>query len=174
LSITDNAPNSPQKVQLDGIGTAVKLEPPSLDFGGITVGQKSQPQNTTLTNVGMTKLHITDIRVTGNDPQDFPETNDCPTYLGAGKSCSIPVTFQPTQTGSRSADVTIKDNGGASPQQVALSGIGVPTCGGHCDSQNACARGCRCLVGRCFRATSDLLKEFLFAPNQAASLVCGR
>jgi hypothetical protein len=173
LSITDNAPDSPQTVQLNGIGTAVKLEPPSLDFGSVTVGQKSQPQNSTLTNVGKTKLHITDIRVTGNDPQDFPETNDCPKYLGAGKFCTITVTFQPTQTGSRSADVAIKDNGGASPQQVALSGIGVPTCGGRC-VLGRCPIGCRCFFGRCLRATGNLMKERLFESNEAVSMACGK
>jgi hypothetical protein len=173
LSITDNAPDSPQKVQLNGIGTAVKLEPPSLDFGGVIVGQKSQPQNTTLTNVGKTRLHITDIRVTGNDPQDFLENNDCPQYLGGGKSCTISVTFQPTQTGSRTADVTIKDNGGASPQQVGLSGLGEAKCGGRCVF-GRCPFGCRCSFGRCIAATADLMKEFLFAPNQAVSMVCGK
>ena len=173
LSITDNAPDSPQTVRLTGIGTAVKLEPSNLDFGSVTVGQKSQPQNTILTNVGKTRLHITDIRVTGNDPQDFLENNDCPQYLGGGKSCTISVTFQPTQTGSRTADVTIKDNGGAGPQQVALSGFGAPTCGGRC-VLGRCPMGCRCFFGRCIASSADLMKEFLFAPNQAVSMACAK
>lgn len=58
------------------------------------------------------------------DPKDFAETNNCGSSLGAGKSCTIRVTFTPTATGSRSAWVAITDNGGDSPQRVALSGTG--------------------------------------------------
>jgi len=150
LTITDNAPDSPQKVSLTGVGTVVKLNPASLDFGTVTVGQKSSPQNTTLTNVGKTRLHITGITITGTDAGDFSQQNDCPDpgYLGGGKSCTIAVTFQPTQAGSRSADVSVTDNGGGSPQQVSLSGIGQAQCGGRCN-HGRCQSGCRCFFGFC-------------------------
>jgi len=124
VSIADNAPNSPQTVRLKGVGTVVELNPASLDLGTVKVGQKSSPQNTRLTNVGNTKLHITDIGITGADPQDFSQMNNCPKYLDGGKSCTITVTFQPTQRGSRSADVSVRDDGGGSPQQVSLAGAG--------------------------------------------------
>ena len=124
MSITDNAPNSPQTVRLKGVGTVVELDPASLNFGTVRVGQKSSPQNTTLSNVGNTKLHITNIAITGPDPQDFSQMNNCPKYLRGGKSCTITVTFQPTERGSRSADISVSDDGGGSPQQVSLSGAG--------------------------------------------------
>jgi predicted dienelactone hydrolase len=124
VSITDNAPNSPQTVRLKGVATVVDLDPGRLDFGNVKVGQKSSRQKTTLTNVGNTKLHITDIAITGTDLQDFSQMNNCPKYLDGGKSCTITVTFQPTQRGSRSADVSVRDDGGGSPQQVSLGGAG--------------------------------------------------
>ena len=126
--ITDNAPNSPQTVRLKGVGTVVELNPASLDFGSVKVGRRSSPQNTTLTNVGNTDLHITNIEITGTDPQDFSQTNNCPKYLGGGKSCTIAVTFTPTRGGPRFANVSVSDDGGGSPQQVSLSGAGCLLC----------------------------------------------
>jgi hypothetical protein len=169
VTITDNAPDSPQKVSLKGTATIVKLDPASLDFGTVTVGQKSSPQNTTLTSVGKTRLHITDITITGTDSGDFSEQNNCPDpgYLGAGKSCTITVTFQPTQAGSRSADVSVTDNGGGSPQQVSLSGMGQSACGGRCGFGGQCPTGCRCAFGFCLAASSAVVEET--ASRQACS-----
>jgi len=161
LSISDNAPGSPQKVQLQGVGTVVELQPTSLDFGNVVVGQKSQPQNTMLTNVGKTKLHITNIAITGTDSGDFLVQQDtCPNpgYLGGGKSCTITVVFQPTQVGSRSADVSISDDGGGSPQQVSLSGTGETRCAGQCNF--VCRlRHCGCRNNVCVPASVPELKE---------------
>jgi dienelactone hydrolase len=136
VSITDNAPNSPQTVRLKGVATVVELDPASLDFGKVKVGQKSSPQNTILTNVGNTKLYITNIAITGTDAQDFSQTNNCPKHLGGGKSCTITVTFQPTQRGSRSADVSVSDDGGASPQQVSLTGTGCVEINNRCKTDS--------------------------------------
>jgi dienelactone hydrolase len=126
VTFTDNAPNSPQIVHLSGVGTVVKLDPSSLNFGTVPIGQKSSPQNTTLTNVGKAKLHITIIQIKGTDAGEFSQQNDCPDpgYLGAGRSCTITVTFTPHVHGNLSADVSVSDDGGASPQQVSLSGFG--------------------------------------------------
>jgi hypothetical protein len=173
VAITDNAPHSPQKVSLTGTGTVVKLDPTNLDFGSVLVGQKSSPKNTTLTNVGKTKLHITDIAITGVDAGDFSEQNDCPVpgYLGGGKSCTITVTFQPTQQGARSADVSISDEGGGSPQQVGLTGEGIVLnrCSGLCG--RGCGQGCRCFFGRCVQADSAILDLF-WEKQKASELQC--
>ncbi len=124
VSITDNAPGSPQIVSLKGAGTVVEFNPNSLSFGTVPVGQHSSPQPTTLTNTGTTTLNITGITITGTDSGDFSRQDNCPKYLGGGKFCTITVTFTPTQRGTRSADVSVSDDGGGSPQQVGLSGYG--------------------------------------------------
>jgi FG-GAP-like repeat/Abnormal spindle-like microcephaly-assoc'd, ASPM-SPD-2-Hydin len=125
LSITDNAPGSPQTVSLTAAGTVVEFNPPSLGFGTVTVPLSSSPQTTTLTNTGNTQLNISSISITGSDPGDFSQSNNCNGSVAAGKSCAITVTFKPPQRGSRSANVSVSDDGGGSPQQVALSGTGV-------------------------------------------------
>jgi hypothetical protein len=124
VTITDNAPNTPQSVPLTGTGTEVQLSPPSLAFGNQPVNTSSLPQTVTLTNVGSSLLSISAITFTGANPADFTETDNCGSSVGPGGQCSINVTFTPTQTGARSANLSITDNGGASPQLVPLSGTG--------------------------------------------------
>jgi dienelactone hydrolase len=122
LSITDNSPGSPQNVSLTGTGTVVELNPATLSFGTVQVGQ-SKNLSTTLTNTGSTTLNFSGITTTGSDRDEFSQTNTCGSSLGAGKSCTITANFRPTEAGSDSAQVSISDNSGG-PQQVALSGAG--------------------------------------------------
>jgi len=124
VSVTDNASGSPQSVPLTGTGTVVQLSPSSLNFGSIKVGQTSSPKPITLKNLGTTTLSITSIAVTGTNSGDFTQTNTCGASVGAGGSCTINVTFTPSATGSRTASVSVTDNGGGSPQTAALSGTG--------------------------------------------------
>lgn len=49
----------------------------------------------------------------------FSETNNCPASLGAGQSCTITVTRMESDSVGA---LSVFDNGGASPQSVALSG----------------------------------------------------
>ena len=131
LSITDNSPGSPQTVSLSGTGTVVELNPTGLAFGVVKVGN-SKSLSTTLTNVGSTTLSITGITITGPDIDEFSRVNTCGSSVAAGKSCTITVTFKPTERGGDSADVSISDNGGPSPQQVPLSGSGCVQFGNQC------------------------------------------
>ncbi|MBV8819923.1 MAG: choice-of-anchor D domain-containing protein [Acidobacteriaceae bacterium] len=124
ITVTDNAPGSPHTVSLSGTGTAVKLSAAKLTFPATTVGKSSTPQTVTVTNVDITALSITSIGLTGTNATSFTETNNCKTSVPGGGSCSITVTFQPKAKGTLNADVTINDNGGASPEQIALTGTG--------------------------------------------------
>ena len=96
----------------------------ALAFGNQAVGTTSTPQKVTLNNAGASKLYLTSISISGVNPQDFAQTNTCGKSIGAGASCTISVTFTPMATGARSASVSIADNGGGSPQALALTGTG--------------------------------------------------
>jgi hypothetical protein len=130
ISITDNAPGSPQTVSLTGTGTSgsrpvVNLTPASVPFLVLrTVGTTSLPQTVTLTNVGGAELDVTGITLTGPDPGDFAQSNNCRPTVASGASCLITVTFKPTAQGVRTASVSITDNAPGSPQTVPLSGRG--------------------------------------------------
>jgi trimeric autotransporter adhesin len=69
-------------------------------------------------------VSITGISFTGTNAADFAETNTCGTTVAAGASCFIQVTFTPSAKGNRTATLSVTDNGGASPQKVAVAGTG--------------------------------------------------
>jgi len=77
-----------------------------------------------LTNGGGSALSISQIAFTGTNAGDFSQTNNCGATLAAKKSCTINVVFQPTATGQRSANLSVTDTGGASPQSIPLAGTG--------------------------------------------------
>jgi phospholipase C len=125
LTITDNAPGSPQSVPLSGRGTYLKITPASLTFPNQPVGTTSSPKTVTMMNTGTVAIPIT-FRLTGANPGDFMEpSNTCGASLAGGATCTAMVTFTPTQTGARSGGLAITDGIGGGVQQVKLSGMGI-------------------------------------------------
>jgi Abnormal spindle-like microcephaly-assoc'd, ASPM-SPD-2-Hydin/Beta-propeller repeat len=124
LAVTDNGTGSPQTATLTGTGTFVSLLPASLSFGNQAVGTTSSPQTVTVANQGNATVNISKISFTGTGAGSFKETTTCATTLGAGKSCTISVTFSPKAKGKVPANLAVSDNGGGSPQGVSLTGTG--------------------------------------------------
>ena len=103
----------------------VTVTPASLSFGNQVQGTASASKNVTLKNGQNTAITITSI---SSSLSDYTQTNNCPvspSTLGAGKSCTLSVTFNPSALDSRAASLTISDTGKNSPQTVSLSGTGV-------------------------------------------------
>jgi len=96
------------------------LVPTFLNFASEQVGKTSSPKKVKLTNDGNSKLKISGITVSG----DFLEQNNCGKGLAVGKSCTIQVSFKPTQKGILKGDVTISDNAPGRTQKIALQGTG--------------------------------------------------
>lgn len=125
LTITDNAPDSPQVLPLSGVGTnsAVNFNPPSLSFGPQVVGTTSGTVSVSMANAIGSTLTITSITPNG----DFTQTNNCGASLTVTSACFINVTFTPSTTGTLTGTITVTDSGGDSPQTVSLSGTGAIT-----------------------------------------------
>jgi hypothetical protein len=123
LTVTDNAPGSPQTVTLSGTGLApaVNLSATTLTFAAQTVSTQSAPQTITLTNTGNGALTPLTITASG----DFTQTNTCAGSVAASASCTISVTFKPTAGGARSGALTLTDNASNSSQTIQLSGTGM-------------------------------------------------
>jgi hypothetical protein len=104
-------------------GSVASLSPGNLTFAGQNVGTTSVAQTVTLTNkaTATAPLSITSIAASG----DFAQTNNCPSSLAVGASCTINVTFTPTAAGTRTGTLTVNDNAAGSPHTVSLSGTGV-------------------------------------------------
>jgi hypothetical protein len=109
------------------------VSPSSLDFsnGGTvvqTVGTTSVSMTATLTNNETGPLTISSITVTGTNPGDFIESDNCPISpappLAGGGSCTITVTFKPTAAGKRTAKISVNDSANNTPQTVFLKGTG--------------------------------------------------
>ncbi len=102
---------------------SVSVTPSSIAFGNETVGVKSAAKPITVSNTGTVALSISSISVTGANTVSFAQTNGCPSSLGAGASCTIDVTFDPTGASAKAASITVVD--GAGTQNVTLTGTGV-------------------------------------------------
>jgi len=98
----------------------IGVAPNSLTFKSQKVGTTSAAQVVTVSNPGAAPLKTTSITISG----DYAETNDCPAKLTTGKNCAINVTFSPTQTGTRTGTLSIKDSALTSVQKIALTGSG--------------------------------------------------
>lgn len=102
----------------------MSLAPASLNFGVWIVGTGSSPQVETVTNTGSSELVIGGVAIIGTNATDFALSSTCGSSLGAGASCSLSVTFTPSQLGQRNASLTMTDDGIGSPQVLSLIGAG--------------------------------------------------
>jgi len=92
------------------------VNPTSVEFGNQMVNTTSDPRAVTVTNTGSTPQPVLG-RMNGGPGQwqNFALTNDCPTMLAVGASCTLNVTFTPSATGGRGAyllvDGTFEEEG---------------------------------------------------------------
>jgi large repetitive protein len=123
LTVSDNAPNSPQVVALSGKGLgSVSLSPASLSFGTVAVGTTSTPKTLTLTNntagaLGYTFLASANYIAAGSG------THPCTGILAGKAKCTMSVAFTPTANGV--ANGSMAASSASFPTQLAgLSGTG--------------------------------------------------
>ncbi len=99
--------------------TTATLAPASLTFANQVTGTTSSAQTVTLTNTGGTALEPASIAVDA----DFGETDDCQNApVAPGSTCTIRVTFTPTNTGSVAGQLSLSVNVPGGGFTVALSG----------------------------------------------------
>ncbi len=122
ITITDNAPNSPQTVPLSGTGVAqATLTPATGTYSARKVGTTSPVKLFTLTNKQSVALN----NIASSTAGDFSiSTTTCTTSLAAKSSCTIGVTFTPTATGTRTGTLSVSDSASNSPQISTLTGTG--------------------------------------------------
>lgn len=91
-----------------GESFSFSLNPTSVEFGNQMVNTTSTPRAVTVTNTGSTPQPVFS-RIGGTPGQweNFASTNDCPTMLSVGASCTLKITFTPSATGRRGAELTV-------------------------------------------------------------------
>ena len=102
--------------------TTATILPASLTFAGQQVQTTSAPRTLTLNNTGALNLNIASLTITG----DFAETDNCSGQsVAVAASCQIAVTFNPSQSGSRSGQLTVFGNVSGGQLTVSLTGTGL-------------------------------------------------
>jgi Abnormal spindle-like microcephaly-assoc'd, ASPM-SPD-2-Hydin len=102
----------------------VSVSPLKLSFNKQVIDTTSAPKQLSLINQGSSSLMVNKIYVAGSNAADFAETSTCTASLAAGATCTIWINFIPTASGKRQAVLGVSDSDPASPQAVALTGIG--------------------------------------------------
>ena len=112
-------------VTAGGAITTATVSPASLTFAATTVGAAAAAQTVTLKNTGSVALNVTSLAITGNAAGDFSETDTCAgRTVTSNGSCSVTVSFAPSQTGGRTASLAIEANVTGGQLLVPLSGAG--------------------------------------------------
>jgi hypothetical protein len=106
--------------------SAVMITTSSLNFGNQAVGTPSAAQTVTLTNSGGAALTVTSVTTNGTNNSDFTQSDNCVSSspIAPGGTCTISVTFTPSEVGPETATLEVTDNAPSSPQTVSLTGTG--------------------------------------------------
>jgi hypothetical protein len=102
----------------------------AVNFASQNVGTVSPSQKVAVTNIGNQHMELTGLSLSGDFRQETGLLSDCTdtTFLGAGFSCALRITFNPTATGTLTGSATVTDNSLSLPgttQTISLTGTGV-------------------------------------------------
>jgi Beta-propeller repeat len=139
VQVTDNAPGSPQLLQIVGAGQGpvAMVNPTVLNFGNQPENSVSNSQTIVVTNAGNENLTISN--VTGLNTAQFrleapvqgPGTCQSPSTVTPGGTCVITVAFAPSAAGVFSTQLNIFDNSGGTgtqaEQTITITGTGTET-----------------------------------------------
>ena len=129
LSIVTNGAFSPVAIALTGTATggaapALKMSPTALTFTAEGIGATSAPKTVTVTNKSAGTISITGISASADFAAAGSGSTPCGGTLAKSATCTLSVTFTPSNTGSIKGAVSIASTGAGSPQVVGVSGTG--------------------------------------------------
>jgi hypothetical protein len=103
----------------------IVVAPASHNFGEVGVGQSSQPQMFTISNIGNAPASITGTAIGGFQPGEFTlnDENTYPLNLLPDASITVEVAFSPQSLGFKTAQLTVAAN--VAVPAASLSGTGV-------------------------------------------------
>lgn len=129
LIFTYSGAFSPLDVKLTGKGTGgatepLKFTPASLTFAKQAIGTTSAAKTVTVKNSSASSITLS-LSAAGNFTAVGSGGTPCGGALAAGASCTISVTFTPSNVATVSGAVVVSDTGSDSPQVVNLTGTGI-------------------------------------------------
>jgi hypothetical protein len=130
-SVADNTKSASATVTVNTAAGILTLNPTSISFGSVIVGQTSAVLFTNLTNTGNASLTITNDSMSAGDFGWGGKGTCNDSTLAPGASCTYSAKFTPTATGTRTATIMIYSTASNPTVTLPLSGIGttatVPT-----------------------------------------------
>ncbi len=129
-SVADNTKSASATVTVSVAAGILTLNPTSISFGSVAVGQTSPVLLTTLTNTGNAPLTITSNPMSAGDFGWGGKGTCNYSTLAPGSSCTMSATFTPTATGTRTATIMIYSTASDSTVTLPLSGIGTTATAG--------------------------------------------
>jgi len=127
LTITDGGSGGPVSISLTGQGSApaASVSPDTFSFIPVSQGATEGPVPITLTSNGTAPLHVSSVALSGTNPGDFSQTNNCVgTALAVNATCTINVSFTPSAETARTATLVVTDDAVVAMQSVPLQGTG--------------------------------------------------
>ena len=127
ITIFSNDPAGPHAVSVSGTAPAPKANliiANTGNFGKVCVGSFAD-EPLVVTNSGKCTLTITGITSSSGEFL-VPEVISYPITIGAGDALPLPIRFQPTSFGPKSATITLSSDDPASPLSIQVSGIAPP------------------------------------------------
>ena len=96
----------------------------SVTFGSVTIGQTLQ-KSLEISNSGTADLTVSSVNITGANADMFKPTHDCTTVRPA-ETCIINITFTPTSSGVKNAQLNVYSNDPDTPTLIIpLTGTGI-------------------------------------------------
>ncbi|HEV3176318.1 MAG TPA: choice-of-anchor D domain-containing protein [Stellaceae bacterium] len=127
ITIFSDDPAGPHKVAISGTAPAPRLTTLIADagsFGKVCV-DSFRDQPLTLLNSGRCTLTIANI-LSSSGEFLVPQVLSYPFTIGAGDAVDVPIRFQPTGFGAKSATITVASDDPSSPKTIAVSGDAPP------------------------------------------------
>lgn len=108
---------------IDAVSGKLNLSVDRLDFGDVSVGQSTHA-SVTLTNSGNAVIQINPFSPLSSG---FNLSHNCGSSLEVASSCTLDFSFSPVAIGKSSEVFSIVSSASASPQTIALQGVGIET-----------------------------------------------
>ena len=132
ITIPNNASETPLTISLSGSGTPIPVPvikvSDAVVFGDQVINSVSTVRNLTISNTGAAPLVISAIRLAGNNANNFSVTGQsgCGSIAPEG-SCTLSITFAPTTTGAKTAQIIFTSNAenAATVNATTLTGSGI-------------------------------------------------
>ncbi len=133
-------------ISAKGVDTEIKVEPTSVDFGGVAVNTDASPYIVKVTNIGYGKMSLYGIDLSSGSSPDFSLTGlpqSFPYFLNSSEYIVFYVSFRPSGIGSRSGSIEIKSSDRENPLVVIkISGEGSNCDPDHMDCNKDPLDGC--------------------------------